>query len=449
MPSPDMRSPEELDALCIAIRTKKGAPPAEDLVAIATEEFDKYCRAVPEEIPQLPPDELVERLWSFGWLLYELSWSLTPAVQARYEALDEEAARASLTAAEQIDELADIARDLPWPEYAPRALGALRSEALAHSKRDTEAGFRRAWMLHEDANELWANYRENHKGDSHYEKALDETMIQLWLAQTGTSCRTIEQTVGRWAESVRDEDIEPQDEDRLVQQMFDRLWNGVSFGEEALRVVAEIDATYHLAHEVTRENLALVTAYRNPGIMTARAAVLLLPLSQAMQSLDRLPPQGYADWPAARETLLQRMQDSYEQIEKPVIDSRNEPVALILAHQHAVVHIRLNLALVVPNIELPSKLDFAECVTRIRLDDAAVQSLSEWLATPQGTRRHNANVIGTATMPSYIIGVEAMRADRGVTSGYRAWRRQWFELDRYAAEEGRRALVEQALGDAD
>jgi hypothetical protein len=444
-----MRSPDELNALCIAIRTKEDAPPTEELLAIATEEFDQFCKAVPYEIPQLPPDELVEPLWSFGWLLYELSWSLTPSVQARYEALDDEAARTSVTAAEQIDKLADIARDLPWPEYAPRALGALRSQALAHSKRDTEAGFRRAWMLHEEANELWANYRENHKGDSRYEKALDEVMIQLWLAQTGTSCRTIEQTVGRWAESVRDKEFEPSDEDRLMQQMFDRLWNGVSFGEEALRVAAEIEATYGLAHEVTREDLALVTAFRNPGIMTARAALLLLPLSQAMQSLGRLAPRGYADWPAAREALLQRMRDSYKEIEKPVVDDHGEPVDLVADHQRSVVQIRLNLALVAPNTELASKLDFAECVTRTRLDDAAVQSLSEWLATPQGTRRNNANVIGTATMPSYIIGVEAMRAGYGFPSGYRAWRRQWFELDRYAAEEGRWALVEKALGSAD
>jgi len=444
-----MRNPEELDALCFAIRNKKGAPPTEELLAIATEEFDHFCAAVPDEIPQLPPHELVEPLWSFGWLLYELSWSLTPSVQAGYEALDENAARPSVEATKQIDMLADIARDLPWPEYAPRALGALRSQALAHSKRDTEAGFRRAWMFHEEAHELYANYRENHKGDSRYEKAHDEVMIQLWLAQTGTSCRTIEQTVGRWAESVRDKEFEPHDEDRLMQQMFDRLWSGVSFGEEALRVAAEIDATHHLAHEVTREDLALATAYRNPGIMTARAALLLFPLSQAMQSLGRLAPRGYADWPAAREALLQRMRDSYKEIEKPVVDDRDEPVDLVADHQRSVVQIRLNLALVAPNTELASKLDFAECVTRTRLDDEAVQSLSEWLATPQGTRRNDANVIGSATMPSYLTGVETMRAAHDVPSGYRAWRREWFELDRYATEQGRRALVDQVLGDAD
>lgn len=443
-----MRSPDELDALSIAIRTKKSAPPTDELLAVITEEFEQYCAAVPDDIPQLPPHELVEPLWSFGWLLYELSWSLTPAVQARYEALDDAAARSSVAAADQIDMLADIARDLPWPEYAPRALGALRSQALAHSKRDTEAGFRRAWILHEDANDLWANYRGNHKGNSRYEKALDETMIQLWLAQAGTSCRTIEQTVGRWAESVRDEDFEPHDENRLMQQMFDRLWNGVSFGGEALRVAAEIDTMYGLAHEVTRENLALVTAFRNPGIMTARAALLLLPLSQAMQSLGRLPPRGYADWPTVREALLQRMRDSYAKIETPVVDPHGKPVAFAMEHQRSVVQIRLNLALVVPNCKLPSTLDFAECVTRTTLDDAAVQSLSEWLAAPRGTRPHNANVIGTATMPCYITGVEAMRAEHGVPSGYRAWRRQWFELDRYAAEPGRQELVAEALGDA-
>jgi hypothetical protein len=143
------------------------------------------------------------------------------------------------------------------------------------------------------------------------------------------------------------------------------------------------------------------------------------------------------------------MRDSYKEIEKPVVDDRGEPVDLVADHQRSVVQIRLNLALVAPNTELASKLDFAECVTRTRLDDAAVQSLSEWLATPQGTRRNDANVIGSATMPSYLTGVEAMRAAHDVPSGYRAWRRQWFELDRYATEQGRRALVDQVLGDAD
>ena len=41
--------------------------------------------------------------------------------------------------------------------------------------------------------------------------------------------------------------------------------------------------------------------------------------------------------------------------------------------------------------------------------------------------------------------VEECRAESGVPNTYRDWRRRWFQLDRYAAEEGRRERVEEAL----
>jgi len=444
-----MRTAEELDRLCIAIRTKKDMPDLDELMGIVRTEFGEYVASIPEPAPQLPPEHMVEPLWSFGWLLYELSWSLTPEVPAGWEALDDETVARSRWAMERIEELADIARDLPWPEYAPRGLGALRSLALAHSKRDTEQGFDLAWAYHDEANELHREYLKNHQGNERYENALAETVVQLWLAQSGTSSRTAEQLLGRWAERVMDGRIKGPDEHRLLQAMFDRLWQGVLFGERAWAQVAAIDQAYGLADTVTREHLALVTGYRNPGIMAARAALLLLPLSIGMEQLGRGAPPGHADWAAARDDLVERMRASYRKIERDVRDSRGNPVALNADHQRSVVQIRLNIALVLPGTELESELDFAPCLAQVRLDAQAATSLSEWLAdTSTGRRRGDANVIGSATMPKFIEGVEALRAARGVSDGYRTWRRTWLELDRYIDEPGRADLLEQALGSA-
>lgn len=82
------------------------------------------------------------------------------------------------------------------------------------------------------------------------------------------------------------------------------------------------------------------------------------------------------------------------------------------------------------------------------LDDDAIEELSQWLATrlPNGTLRGDANVIGSAIMPSYL---SAIRLVRGGTEkswdAYCDWRLRWFELDKYAGEPGRRGLVTAAL----
>jgi hypothetical protein len=54
-------------------------------------------------------------------------------------------------------------------------------------------------------------------------------------------------------------------------------------------------------------------------------------------------------------------------------------------------------------------------------------------------------VIGSATMPSFIRSVEASRAAVGVSDGYRQWRLRWPNLDRYAGNPGRAAVVDEVL----
>jgi hypothetical protein len=161
-----------------------------------------------------------------------------------------------------------------------------------------------------------------------------------------------------------------------------------------------------------------------------------------MEALGRQAPARDGDWSTTRSQLLERMRTSYRQIERLAPDSNGTPIPLVLEHQRSVVQIRLNLALVAPGAELESRLDFDPCLARTCLDDEAVTELSQWLAQKvDGKRRGDANVIGSATMPRFIEGVEAIRATYGVSSGYREWRQRWFELDRYVAEPARHDLV--------
>jgi hypothetical protein len=441
-----MMTPEEIESLCVGIRKKK-LQIEDSLMETVGEEFRQYCATLTDPPSALPPGEMVDRLWSFGWLLYEVSFELLQRIRPAYESLEEKAAAPSFHAAQQIDVLAQIARDLPWPEFAPRALGAIRAQALAQSKRDTEPGYDQAWAYHEEANKLHGHYRETQTGEERYEIALDETMIQLALAQTGTSCRTAEQMIGRWSEGRSAGDWTDQEQPRITQGLFDRLWRGVAYGEQALAAAADIDRRYGLVHAVTSERLALVTSYRNPAIMTARAALLLLPLCIGMEALGRRPPGEHDSWESMRKDLLERIEKAYADIERPVAAADGKPIDLIKDHARSLVQIRLNLGLVAPGRRLPAKVTFHPCLELDPIDDEAIAALSAWLAEKEGDeRRGDANVIGSATMPRFIEQVDAVRARYGVSSGYREWRARWFELDRYVDEPGRRERVAEALG---
>lgn len=439
-----MMTAERLYELCLAVRERREFDDA--LVADIESDVVEYRDVWYRERNQFPPDELRDRLWFMGWLIYETSWFLMGRVPAAFELLGGEQSAKSTGHVALIVRLADAARRLPWPEFAPRSLGAIRAQALASSKRDTRRGYDDAWVLHVEGRLRYRSLKESLKGaDSLYQVTLEETLLQLALAETGTFCRTAERVIGRWPEGI--DGLSPQQEARQTQRMFQELCDGVVRGEEALGLVATIERDYGLVQKVSEKRLALVTAYRNPGIMTARALLLLVPMCGEMKNLRRRPPGNHDSWEDTRRGFLVRFERAYRAIEKPVLDAAGEPKPLSAEHARSLVQIRLNLALLAPGYSLPAKLVFDPCLELDPLDDQAVEAMSRWLAEPvEGVRRGDANVIGSATMPSYLRAVDACRAEWGAADGYRQWRSRWFALDKYSDESGRRTAVEQALG---
>jgi hypothetical protein len=405
---------------------------------------------------QEPPEELVERLWLMGWLIYEASWQRVRDVQPAFEALASDHRERSEAAAGLVRRFDDLARALPWPHFAPRALGAIRADALASSKRDTAQGYLEASTLHGEAYERYESYWEiqsNQPGRERYRLGLQEVLLQLALAETGTACRTAERVIGRWSEELEAENPlwGEGDETFWVQLMFKDLVAGVAIGGRALQEAADIERKHGFSTEgVNEKRLALPTAFRNPGIMTARAALLVLALCPEMERLGHEPELGSETWADMRDALLKRITDAYRAIEKPVVDRDNQLVPLIRDHQRSLLQIRLNLGLLAPGFDLPSTLDFVPCLAANPLDESAIEALSACLAekTADGQQRGDANVIGSAVMPTFIRSVEACRAIYGASQGHREWRRRWFILDRYADEPGRLERVEAALRDS-
>ncbi|MGW0433758.1 hypothetical protein ACWDV4_14615 [Micromonospora sp. NPDC003197] len=184
--------------------------------------------------------------------------------------------------------------------------------------------------------------------------------------------------------------------------------------------------------------------------MTARAILLMVSMSPEMEALGRLPGDGFESWAEARADLLKRFEDAYRYIERPADNENGEPWPLLGDHERSVVQLRLHLALLAPGYDFAAKAVFDPCVATNPLDDEAVAAMSSWLAAigDDGRQRGDANVVGSATKPSFIRSVETVRKALGGSSGYAQWRRDWFELDRYWDEDGHRGRVDQALADA-
>jgi hypothetical protein len=430
-----MMSPAELRRLCRELRA--GDRTTDDvLVKQIVSDVVEYRTHLRDPRPQLPPKPLDDLLWLMGWLIYEASWASVQKVVASFDRphapqRDRDTSTAQLR---RISKLADAARGLPWPEFAPRALGAVRAYALAQSKRDSAAGYDAAWTAHQEARTRYRSYRDSHGASrERYVLALDEMLLQLALAETGTACRTAERVVSRWAPdfaSPGDPDMSRPFQEQWVQRMFRELSGAVELGEEALDTGTRIAARYGFAYEgVTEDRLTRPTLLQNPGIMTARAAGLLLALGPVMQDLGRQPApyRSWADWEAA---TLRRFVRAYRAVD-------DGEVPLSAAFQRQLVHIRLNLALLRPGFELPSHRSFAPCLAHDPLDDAALEALSDWLAGP--AKRGRERLFGAATMPLLIRSLSSLRAS------YPQWRRRWFCLDQYADEPGRREIVESAL----
>jgi hypothetical protein len=413
----------------------------EDDVRLIEEEVGQYrAKFLVDPRPQLPPDELRERLPLMGWLIYEASWASLKLVQAGFGARQGAAYEKSRLAYDQVIRIANATRQLVWPEFAPRSLGAIRAHALAESKYDTETSYDTAYEVHGEADERHRAYRDTlgrEPAGASLALQLDEMLVQLAVAETGTACRFPEQGIGRWGQTNPGGTY--RDEQRWVQKMYRNLVRGVDSGMLALATVERINQEHGLVHprEVDEHRIAMVTGFRNPGIMTARAALLMLALGPAVESMGRLPARA-GTWREEREDLKRTFVRAYTASRQRLTDSDGNEVAIDPEHLRAQHQLRLNMALLVPGFPLPGPLD-----------DAVVEAESAWLEDEEnGGGPRNGNVMGSAIMPLFIQSVAALRSLTGDGAGYAAWRRAHPRLGRYAEESGRQTLIEAAMAEA-
>ncbi|HEX8093031.1 hypothetical protein [Jatrophihabitans sp.] len=447
-------SPDELGEISKQLRAKERQTD-DELVERVVAEVERYRGFLSRHNTQLPPPPLDELLPLMGWLIYEASWDCVQRVDASFDrdAADPDTRRQSEAELARVDQLANSARQLPWPEFAPRALGALRALALAESKRDTEPGYDAAWTLHEEAQARYREYRDS-QGDEGLRKksilALDEVFLQLALAKIGTACRTAERVIVRWAEQFEDPEKPERtraEEQRWIERMFRDLSAGVAVGERAIDIGERIKQDPGFADHIDEHRLTRHSALQNPGIMTARAASLLLVLRQAMEVELGRRPAGHDSWDQWEENILCRFVRAYRVIESEVLGPDGRPVKMDRGFQRQLVHIRLNLALLKPGYDLPSaRAADLPCLALNPLDDAAVEAMSAWLAGPQGLGRENA--LAAATMPMFVRSLIACRGLGSDDNGYKSWRIKHFTYHRYFDEPERLDWITGVLAQA-
>jgi len=458
-----MMDAEEIRSLCRRIRARNratgvpdGSPDVDDaMVTLIEQEVQAYRSTYyTGRVPQLPPEPLAELLPLMGWLIYEASLDRLWEVATSFPTLaDERRREESETAAALIVRLAGAQRGLVWPEFAGRALGAIRAYALVESKRDTEDGFDNAWVLHNEADEKYLSYLDTLGDDpsrTRFALLLDEVFLQLALAETGTACRTAERVIGRWTEdfATGDPQRDRQESEDWTQKLVPRLLEGIETGERALETAGRIKAEHKFAARVDADRMTLATAFRNPAIMTCRAILLAYSMFPEMERLRREPPAGHAGWDDLRANLLGRFDAAYRRLTDPVEKADGSPWPLNADHERSIVQICVHLALVVPRHRLVRAFEVDDTLTLEVIDDDAVEAMSAWLAAPgeNGKQRGDGNLIASSSKPDFNDSVEACRTDSGAAANYREWRCRWPSLDRYADEPGRPESMRKMLG---
>jgi hypothetical protein len=444
-------STEEIEKLAQGVR-QRTQPIDDELTRAVEREIEQYREVLERNPQQRPPADLALRLRALGWLIYEASMGLLWDIAPAFDSLEGEKGEQSRAHAALVIRLADAARELPWPEFAPRALGAIRAHALVESKRDTELGFDAAYICHKEARNLQQVYLDSHgdePGREQFILDLDEIMLQLALAETGTACRTAERVLGLWEEELekpeKDQTWNADESGVWTQRMFRQLHDGAAIGEHALRVAEKIETEHGFTFEVSADRLAMPTAFRNPAIMTCRALLLVYSMCPEMEKLGN-DPIGADTWAAFRGQLIARFDWAFEHLWRPVWRADGSAWPMLVDHLRSMAQICLHLGLIIPEHELSQDLVVDDTLTLRCLNDDAVERISNWLAaTIDGKQRGDANIIGSASKPSFIASVEACRTDTGSAADYRKWRRHWFVLDRYAGTPGRRERIERIL----
>ncbi|MCF6386407.1 hypothetical protein L2K20_05445 [Mycobacterium sp. MBM] len=399
---------------------------------------------------KVPPDEQIPELRYFGWALFEAALVAINKVEPAYTYLPDVDRDRSRGIVADIAALANLARATPWPEFSIRGLGALRSLALAHSKGDSGDEYKAAWTTHAEVdNLLWRRADEIESGrfddTEHFidlKRDLDEMWQQHDLSQTGTSCREPEYSLCRWVERVKDGTYRAEAQEDLVASLAHRLRSGIRDGQSTINRSDSVYTDYYTGTGIPtikdEKHLLVRTSMQNPGIMTARAYLLLIPMCPLMASYEHLPFECDS-WDEYQRSLIDGFVDAYGRIENPPGNAEDQ-VPYVKAHLRSLVQHRLFFRIICPDRTLPSRLDENVLGGQLDLDD--VEDLSSWLTA----RGDDANVISSATLPEYIRGIEMTRAAAGIEFGYRSWRRRWPQLDRFHKESDRGRLVAEVLG---
>lgn len=408
----------DLVSLCRAINATEHKV-GEVEVSLA-EEAAEVLRRAKEQWPEdtAPPSEVARDLSHVGWLVYVTSWEILQAVETNWSGLRGERLAKAQRGMALLRRLDDAARLLPWPEYAPRALGAYRTHALGLSKEDTADSYRDAWSLHRQADGMYTKFRLKVQKDAKLTRALDEVQVQLRLAETGTSCREPEQIVTMWHTS---DDVtgglEVREEEAFV-RMLQGLERGTAHGNEAIGLLQRLDAEDPFGTEVDEFRLLTRSNYRNPGIMTARAHLIMLPMTTLMEAWELPATHGHNSWDDARKHLLDSAIVAYAVTEQELAEKFRDD------HLRQMVQLRLMLAIVAPGIELTSALEEFSQLPAM-LDADAVTALSDWLRAGD----HDANIIGSAMMPAYLAGLHLLIGPQRWSS-YVDWRIEHIRLDK-------------------
>src|SRR5690348_15685326 len=116
-----MQSADQLRELARSFRGGNKRRTDAELVELVVADVSEYRRLLIEQWQQLPPPPLGELLPLMGWLIYEASWETVqrlPTGWDRPAASPEDRARHE-TDMWYLNTLANAARGLPWPEFAP------------------------------------------------------------------------------------------------------------------------------------------------------------------------------------------------------------------------------------------------------------------------------------------------------------------------------------------
>ena len=417
-----------------------------DKIALAMADLGERRKQSTE---RLPDASVAHRVRLVGALLYDGAQEINEYLNPGFEAFDDPERETARELLRKLVFLRRTAQALPWPEFGLRAIGAIRGAALGYSKSDTELGYTNAWSAHQRAaDKLQAHVDEINSGlfaDSDYLPQLKQDVIeiekQIQLSETGTSCRQAEFILNKWDEHVEEELFDADDDVDEMARLALRLQVGITSGSRALQLVNDFVESHGLAPKKTLYNLLTYSSLQNPGIMTARAYLLLIPMCPILEADGRRPPVPEdISWERYHDQLLSNFYTSYAQIERHPAKSEQ---SFISRHTRSIAQIRLNFGVLFPGAELPTVLNPADGPWQSVVSTENVEQLAEWLAD----REFDGNIIGTANMIAYLDGVQAIRDRHGENlESYREWRLRWFSMDRHRKDPGRKERMVRILG---